>query len=219
MKISSLQKGLVGHWTMAQDSLKGSLLADKTPYENDGTIYGATFTTDRKGKANSAMSFDGTNDYIDCGNDDSLNITDEITISAWAKYETISGWDIIFERIKSTHIYNLFMYDYDGYVRIASNFGLTKTGNTQLYPNKWYHLTVTVDSNNFQKLYVNGVLDGTYSSITISDTSGVNAYIGARLGLEAYFNGSIDDVRIYNRALSAEEIKLLYESYNPILKI
>ena len=40
MKISSLQKGLVAHWTMSQDSLKGSLLADKTPYENDGTIYG-----------------------------------------------------------------------------------------------------------------------------------------------------------------------------------
>ena len=62
MKLSSLNKGLVGHWTMSQDSLKGSLLADKTPYENDGTIYGATFTTDRKGKANSAMSFDGVND-------------------------------------------------------------------------------------------------------------------------------------------------------------
>ena len=52
MKLSSLNKGLVGHWTMSQDSLKGSLLADKTPYENDGTIYGATFTTDRKGQAN-----------------------------------------------------------------------------------------------------------------------------------------------------------------------
>ena len=62
MKLSSLNKGLVGHWTMSQDSLKGSLLPDKTPYENDGTIYGATFTTDRKGKANSAMSFDGVND-------------------------------------------------------------------------------------------------------------------------------------------------------------
>jgi hypothetical protein len=57
MKISSLQKGLVGHWTMSQDSLKGSLLADKTPYENDGTIYGATFTTDRKGQANKCDEF------------------------------------------------------------------------------------------------------------------------------------------------------------------
>ena len=91
MKISSLQKGLVGHSTMAQDSLKGSLLADKTPYENDGTIYGATFATDRKGKANSAMSFDGVNDYIDCGNDESLDFgTSDFTIYLWAKkYENI----------------------------------------------------------------------------------------------------------------------------------
>ena len=93
MKLSSLQKGLVGHWTMAQDSLKGSLLADKTPYENDGTIYGATFTTDRKGQPNSAMSFDGVNDYVDCGSDESLDITNAITISAWINYTKVSSWD------------------------------------------------------------------------------------------------------------------------------
>jgi hypothetical protein len=87
IKLSSLNKGLVGHWTMSQDSLKGSLLADKTPYENDGTIYGATFTTDRKGQANKAMSFNGVDDYIDCGNNESLDITGAITMSAWIKID------------------------------------------------------------------------------------------------------------------------------------
>ena len=89
MKISSLQKGLVGHWPMSQDSLKGSLLGDKTPYSNDGTIYGATFTTDRKGQANKAMSFDG-NDYIDCGNGSNLNIARGISVSIWVKTFSLS---------------------------------------------------------------------------------------------------------------------------------
>mgnify|MGYP003810876407 CR=1 FL=1 len=89
MKISSLQKGLVGHWTMSQDSLKGSLLADKTPYENDGTIYGATFATDRMGQPNKAMSFDGVDDYINCGNNESLAIIEK-TISLWIKTDISS---------------------------------------------------------------------------------------------------------------------------------
>jgi len=89
MKISSLQKGLVGHWTMSQDSLKGSLLADKTPYENDGTINGATFATDRMGQPNKAMSFDGVDDYINCGNNESLAIIEK-TISLWIKTDISS---------------------------------------------------------------------------------------------------------------------------------
>jgi len=85
MKLSSLQKGLVGHWTMSQDSLKGSLLGDKTPYENDGTIYGATFTTDRMGQPNKCMYFDGVDDYIDCGtNQQDLSLS-SATISMWIK--------------------------------------------------------------------------------------------------------------------------------------
>ena len=88
--LSKLNKGLVGHWTMSQDSLKSpTIIADKTPYENDGTIYGATFTTDRKGQANKAMSFDG-NDYIDCGNDESLNFgTGDFSTSLWVKSNEI----------------------------------------------------------------------------------------------------------------------------------
>jgi len=74
---------------MSQDSLKGSLLADKTPYENDGTINGATFATDRMGQPNKAMSFDGVDDYINCGNNESLAIIEK-TISLWIKTDISS---------------------------------------------------------------------------------------------------------------------------------
>lgn len=81
-----ISTGLVGYWTMDEDSLLSpNTIRDYSPYGNTGTIYGATFATDRHGQPNKAMSFDGVNDYIDCGNNSSLDITDEITISAWIK--------------------------------------------------------------------------------------------------------------------------------------
>ena len=61
------------------------VLADKTPYENKGTIYGATFATARKGHPNKWKYIDGDGDYIDCGKNKSLDITGAITVSAWIK--------------------------------------------------------------------------------------------------------------------------------------
>jgi hypothetical protein len=205
LNIGSLQKGLVGHWTMAQDSLKGSLLADKTPYENDGTIYGATFTTDRKGKANSAMSFDGVNDYIDCGNDDSLNITEAITISYWVKY--ISGGEL--GLAKNWNEWRFMKgYTLSIYNTIGGNYS---NWNVSFIPvvGTWYHLTYSYDGSN-QKFFLNGELKNT-NSRTGSLLSSAKLYLGAYPSGNS-FTGSIDDVRVYNRALSAEEIAFLYNS-------
>jgi len=84
--MSKLNKGLVLHMPLSQSWSKSATIAtDKTPYENDGVIYGATYTADRHGQPNSAMSFDGVDDYIDCGNDESLKIIDDITLSLWLK--------------------------------------------------------------------------------------------------------------------------------------
>jgi hypothetical protein len=219
MKISSLQKGLVGHWTMAQDSLKGSLLADKTPYENDGTIYGATFTTDRKGKANSAMSFDGVNDYIDCGNGANLNMTDKITISAWIKlYNKVNSGRIVHKGGQTNNYldYSLIIGD-NGKI----SFGASKTSNTilrvrdvdSLELHTWYYIVGIFDGANYA-IYLNGNKKKT-TNAGLSNSNINTLNIGRRNDGEQYFNGLIDDVRIYNRALSQEEITLLYNSYNP----
>jgi hypothetical protein len=219
MKISSLQKGLVGHWTMAQDSLKGSLLADKTPYENDGTIYGATFTTDRKGKANSAMSFDGVNDYINCGNGASLNITDKITISAWVKpvgpHEDGYG-GIWHDGAGSTR--NRILLANDGallaqYI-IGGVYASCQTSSGVIPLNTWKQVIFTYNGSEIA-FFVDGVKkSSTLANGGISPSSG-NRQIGWGHGETYHFNGLIDDVRIYNRALSETEIKTLYNSYNP----
>lgn len=90
---------------MSQDSLKGSLLADKTPYSNDGTIYGATFATDRMGQPNKAMSFDGTH-YITVPNKPEFNFGTQMSAFIWIKgndtsvnQSFLSHWDdVINER-------------------------------------------------------------------------------------------------------------------------
>ena len=228
MKISSLQKGLVGHWTMSQDSLKGSLLADKTPYENDGTIYGATFTTDRKGQANKAMSFDG-NDYIDCGNDESLNFgTGDFSTSLWVKSngheDKGSKFNMILSKgaiVDDGHIpgYAISIYKDDKPLFQVNNAENTCAKGDNMINDGLYHHLVGVKNGTNLKLYVDNVLSNIQGTQNNSCSNIDIFLIGKSLYSNREFNGSIDDVRIYNRALSQEEITLLYNSYNPILRI
>jgi hypothetical protein len=76
---------LVGSWHLDEGS--GTIAYDSSGNGNDGAIYGATWTT---GKNGSALEFDGVDDYVNCGNDPSLNIADEITVIAWI-YPTGKG--------------------------------------------------------------------------------------------------------------------------------
>lgn len=111
LRVSSLQKGLVGHWMLDSEGYNSATerITDKTPYENHGTNYGATLTTDRMGQSNRAMYFDGSSDYVDAGNGDSLDMnTNDFSIAVWinASFEpnqirilviengsSMGGWD------------------------------------------------------------------------------------------------------------------------------
>ena len=225
MKLSSLNKGLVGHWTMSQDSLKGSLLGDKTPYENDGTIYGATFTTDRKGKANGAMSFDGVTDYIDCGDLSTRIGKNNITYSLWVKPNTsghnttaVYDFDTFMGKADTLYSGDLSVgYRSDNKVRVYYENLSTGSYIDSINPiviNEWTHVTVTTNSSSVS-LYIDGLLNATGSIATnfVINKMGIGSAVADTWC--TYFNGSIDDVRIYNRALSQAEITLLYNSYNP----
>ena len=213
MKISSLQKGLVAHWTMSQDSLKGSLLADKTPYENDGIINGATFTTDRMGQPNKAMSLNGND--IDISSFSDIGTTH--TISMWLKAST----DIYLDE--------RYLFDAsDG--RILLGWGSDTKGKIGLYDgtwrifgdtpshNVWHLVTFTMSGTTSKcKMFLDGVQYGTELDYTPRQINGT-IKLGSRyaaIQITYYWNGSISDVRIYNRALSEPEIKTLYNSYNP----
>jgi hypothetical protein len=231
MKISSLQKGLVGHWTMAQDSLKGSLLADKTPYENDGIIHGATFATDRMGQPNKCMYFDGIDDYIDCGKN--IKISNLIN----SNYKTISVWANILKASSSGDLRQRVIFlpknldntafgitgDSDnkiyGYYRSTADIFSTLNSNEDFTIGNWKHICLTQNKTTI-KIYVNGVEKNSANNAGIGNNDNtaniiIGSYDGANGSRSQFFNGYIDDVRIYNRALSQEEITLLYNSYNP----
>ena len=213
--LSKLNKGLVGHWTMSQDSLKSpTIIADKTPYGNDGRIYGATFTTDRHGQPNKAMSFDGVDDYVKVS---SLPATyEEVTVSSWVKYganpDSFNGmifWKGDFEL-------NLYSRGVTAdYIRFAAN-GVQSTiplSHPSLDWSEWIHLLGTYDGS-IIKIYLNGTLIDDNFGTGIVDTSGLVPGIGGRASGDLAWNGQISDVRIYNRALSAEEVEQLYKGYD-----
>ena len=218
MKLSSLQKGLVGHWTMSQDSLKGSLLADKTPYENDGTIYGATFTTDRKGKANSAMSFDGVDDYIDIENT-LLNGLTKFTFSIWFKGNGFRGLFSFAKTIRDT--WRLTPHT-ETTIRFRDNSGNTYDSVILGMTTDWNHFVAVYDASiNKITYYMNNIAVASANPTGTAMYTDIDSFTIGKILDASYqpFKGSIDDVRIYNRALSEPEIKTLYNSYNPNIKM
>jgi len=201
--------GAAGHIDSTSNSNDG------TPYNFDGT---PTSTTDGTGQIDGADSFDGDNDYVDCGNFLDFSSTN-FTISLWicdnnptANTAFIAKWgggagnrEFVFEKENSK-------------LKWVISDGTTYPilyGNTVLSANVWYHIAVVNDWDNDEAiLYLNGNQD----AIDTEWTSSMNSYttsvkIGTRT-LDNYFDGTIDEVRIYNRALSAEEISTQYNNQN-----
>lgn len=214
VKVSDLQKGLVGYWPLNGNA------KDATPYGNNGTVTAATLTTDLKGRANSAYSFNGSTTYIDAGTGASLNINGSVSVFAWIKPTTIHDTNnYIFSRRGSsgTRGYALYLNNTADHIRAyvvnAGGGAGDFDGTTTIVPGTWYHVGFTSDGTTM-KLFVNGVQDGSGGSISVVSTS-INAYIGVYNTITAAwtFDGSIDDVRVYDRALTAPEAKALYDLY------
>lgn len=185
----------------------------------NGTAYGATLTYDRFGNANRAYYFDGSGDYIGLGNPAGLSFTGQITVAAWIRPDVIKGAGInrnivahgyggsptkeVYFRIANDGQYEMGSYVQNGQTGRAEYIApLTDQGN-------WIHLAGLYDGT-FWRLYRNGVEVASKQIVTGSVQVSANWAIGAAgYGDDRFFTGAIDDVRIYNRALSAAEINEL----------
>ncbi|KKQ86635.1 MAG: hypothetical protein UT11_C0065G0003 [Berkelbacteria bacterium GW2011_GWA2_38_9] len=206
----SLNKGLVGHWDMDQTSLKSStVLADRTPNANNGTLVGSpTFTTDRNNQSNKAMSYSGSGQYINSGDptNGSLDFgSGNFTLSAWVKTNTLNSayHCVITKNANSYPNYQLCINASNvfqaGYEVSVGNISRALSGS--LSTNTWYNTVVVADRTNGTSLYLNGILIQTVSAKSGSLDNVANLLIGRHVGGSALdWNGSIDDVRIYNRA-------------------
>jgi hypothetical protein len=172
-----------------------------------GTVTGATLTTDRFGNANQAYSFDGSNDYISLG--DVLDPgSNAVTVAMWFKWGGNGPGSSEYMLFNKETLYELHVSP-EGFAEYAFKPYWVYVGeNFSVQINQWKHVAVTYDKST-QRLYEDG--QEVYSRSQTGDigTNSEPFYFGRR-SMGRYFNGSIDDARIYFRALSAEEITGLY---------
>jgi len=212
---------LVAHWKF--DECQGTIAYDSVG-TNHGTIYGATWTT---GQVGCALSFDGVDDYVNVAdNDDSLDIDNYITITAWVKLNDLGDYYFIAgkqptgtsrENYPGNYIFrtapsdgNLHFHHQTGtgdheYSRYSSTSGIG--------PGAWHHVSVTLVEGGNVNFYIDGSPAGTLPQEGVFGLfNDEPVRIGTRKDEWSYFNGLLDDIMIFDIALSAQEIQQLYHN-------
>lgn len=194
-----------------------------------GTVNGATLSTDRFGKANQAYSFDGTNDYIDMGNPTGLQISNKITVAGWVNIDDFKAGNnsmSIFTKIyfdpnaggnpkKGYWIYQNFTGNqtpmFSAVAFNSGGLGLSSYVGKTVTTDKWIFIALTIDNTSW-KFYMDGEAthSGTIANNVMDDGSLGDLNIG-RYGGGFFFDGLIDDLTIYNRALSDSEVIQVFE--------
>ena len=233
----------IGHWKL--DECEGAVAYDTSGRGNHGTItIGAegdntsTGTCDSgtgteawnngtTGKRNYSLDFDGSDDYIDMNDQDEFDFPNEDTpfsISAWVYRDTFNTNDVIIAKKN-----NLSTLSEDGYVlyinpgdNVYFNVGdgsnsCTPQGPIQITSSGWYHIVGVLDSSDNCTVYINGV-PGTPAAIASS--AGPDNALDFRIGSESDsgnpFDGQIDDVKIFNYALTQQQIQTDLNQGGPI---
>jgi hypothetical protein len=207
---------LVSEWKL--DEGTGTTTHDSWGTNNGTLTNNPTWVTSGCVSGN-CLSFDGTDDYVDCGNGSSLNISDNtITISAWAKRSTLSSTQRIVHKGGQGNVfldYNLTFgaanVVYFGANKTTSTINSVSTTNTFISTSAWYYIVGTWDGSSY-KIYINGTSEVVGVAEAVTNTNNNNFQIGQRNDNQQRFNGLIDDVKIYNQALSTSEIKQNYYS-------
>lgn len=202
-------KGLVGYWSMDDTDIVDRII-DKTENNNIGIIYDATWIT---GKYGSALEFNGTTSFVDIQDSPVLN-PEYITVEVWIKpysygYYTdfvtkSNGLNGYYNSLtdKGKYAFGSYLSTWHGWVESKAIIPL----------NTWTHLSITFDGKRII-LYVNGILDNVKEDLSpsiIIPSSG-SLTIGASIPDRRFFKGCVDEVRIYNRALTPQEIKTDYQ--------
>jgi hypothetical protein len=220
---AQLSSGLVAHYPFTGNA------NDATDNNHDATFNTGILTTDRFGNANSAYAFNGSN-WIEVPHAEDLDLYGDKTISAWAFVP--SGLNLPFyptilaknDPIGYYPTFNIQLLEYEGYEsnRHKYSFFWGNDANNYLcnseklytnYFDQWVHIAGTYSKENgITKIYINGSLSDSLKTDPIASNSNTgNLVIGRDLSTQkSFFNGKIDDIRIYNRTLNKSEITGLY---------
>ena len=197
--------GLVGAWSF--DEASGASALDSSGLGNVGTLSGATRTTGRYG---GGLQFDGVNDWVTVADANSLDLTTGMTVEAWVRPAALGTvWrTVVIKEQPGQLVYALYAGTDtasrpSGHVFTTDDRGLL--GPSALPLNTWSHLAMTWDGLTM-RLYVNGTQVSTSALTGTVRTSTSPLRMGGNAVWPEWFNGVIDEVRVYNRALSAAEV-------------
>jgi hypothetical protein len=218
---SNLQQGLVGYWPFCGNA------NDESGNGNDGTVNGATLTEDRFGNANAAYGFDGVDDYINCGNNDALNLNN-FSISVWHKLNDLPQSAIDENVLVVKSDYNPGTLGYriaaSSEPQVAEYFIWSRLGgggqcggyvNTNQPPisQVWSNI-VAIKNQDTISIYRNGDLENTLTGVCGDFSNQRPLLFGCKYDyneiLNGFYDGILDDIGIWNRALTPEEVQELY---------
>jgi len=191
-----------------------------------GQMVGSVMSTDRFGNLNSAAIFDGLNDYIDIGNSLVLKPAFPMTIMAWVRLDQTENQQFFTNNFDNDVYYGIwFSTNYES--KLIINYGnggptgadsrRTRRGTTSLEQNVWYHVAAVLNDSQNMSVFLNGENDdndytGTVTSLQYSSGSGdIGRKDGSFNDPPLFLNGSIDDVIFWGRALTANEIRMIYQ--------
>ena len=198
---------LIGHWKL--DEQAGGTAADSSGKTRNGQVHGAAWT---EGTIGGALKFDGQNDYLELGD---LGEFESITIAFWMKPEDVTkadrwqglvssdGWEEgVFHIPLRGRAVDVYLH--------AGESRRGRLSSSKLDAGVWYHVAVVADTKQHAiQLFINGFEDDVDDISALSTKIKLTGQVVGRESNGRYFQGSIDDVRIYNRALAAQEIKAL----------
>ena len=200
---------LVGWWRLDEGS--GTTAADMSGNGNDGTLQGdTTWVTGQIGKA---LQFDGVDDFVQVPHAEILTMDNEVTVMAWInteRYEAPNGdaWQGILSKSESPRSYSFYTEASHALHFSTAGYGGLSTPDVPL--NEWVHVCAMVIGGAHQ-YYINGEDAGTNGSgITLPGTSDTATFVIGRTneGVNRSFLGMIDDVRVYRRGLTQEEVQV-----------
>ena len=210
ISIADVNPNLMGWWKL--DETSGNIVTDSSGNGNHGFVIGSP--TSVEGVIGRALRLDGQDDYIDCGGNPSLNITGQVTVAAWIKLSALGLDQQVAGNIGSQggYLLNMYFNNKIDFLILSSGgvYALNRdvAGGTVMATDVWYHVAGVYSQGDYIKTYVDGALDRESAPKTVLAPSTKTFKIGRYPPQSILFwNGVLDDVRVYNRALSAADIE------------
>ena len=222
IELAGTETGLIAYYNFNQGVADGAnktatSLLDKTSNHFNGTLtnfdLGYTSNWIERAAGNNCLQFDGVDDYVDISATDAPSFSNGISITGYIKWNKFNSWSRLIDMGTGPNADNILIANNGTSSNLT--FSIRKgsaetsiTSQTTFSPNQWYYIAFTVSAAGEVKIYVNGVLEKSATGFYLPNTLvRTKQYLGkSNWASDAYFNGCIDNVSIWNKTLSQAEV-------------